>query len=159
LPEQVAEIEVGSQDCFLLDVYFPKGSGIDLLKQLRKNKVPIVLMSNAASVPLSVQAMKFGADDFVEKAAGISVIVDSILTVLATQSLRTPMTSDIDINVLTAQEKVVFVELQNGCSSKEIALALGLSVRTIDGHRSNILRKLGVSTVVELISRCRLSKP
>lgn len=154
-PSQVAGIVVGDADCFLIDVYFPDGNGVDLLQSLRHYKVPIVLMSNAATVPLSVQAMKFGADDFIEKRDGVGAVVDSLLTVLASGQVRVTTPDSRCLDCLTTQEKVVLIELQKGDSSKVIAKNLCLSPRTIEGHRSSILRKLGVKTVVELICRSK----
>lgn len=143
-------------DCLLVDVYFPRGNGLDLMELLRGRSVPVVFMSNAASVPVSVNAMKMGAGDFIEKSSGISVIVDALLMVLAKSSLKAPVIPVVDLSILTSQEKLVFVELQKGFSSKKIAGILGVGVRTIEAHRSNILRKLGVKNVVEMISRFRV---
>lgn len=153
--------EQGLSGCLLLDYGMPKMDGLQLQKRLRDmgSQLPVIFITGHGGVPESVEAMKMGAVDFLEKPFKQSVLIDRIEAALETDRRRRVaqmQTSGIvaRFQSLTDREKEVSLLLatrpgQN--SSKEIAKLLGISPRTVDHHRARILEKMDVGTVAELV--------
>ena len=147
--------------CLLLDYGMPNMNGLQLQKHLRDrgSRLPIIFITGHGGVPESVEAMKMGAVDFLEKPFKQSVLIEQIETALDADAKRraaTQQTSGIlaRFQNLTEREREIALMLttnpgQN--SSKEIARQLGISPRTIDHHRARILEKMDVGTVAELV--------
>ena len=143
--------------CLVLDVRLRGESGLDLQDALRRRNVtlPIIIMTGYADVPAAVRAFKGGAIDFLRKPVPPKTLIAQIREAIevdrrarevATQ--RTVVTDH--IAQLTPREREVMELLASGHSSKEIATTLGLSVRTVEGHRRNVLRKMDVESAVQL---------
>ena len=151
----------GLSGCLLLDYGMPKMDGLQLQKRLRDmgSQLPVIFITGHGGVPESVEAMKMGAVDFLEKPFKQSVLIDRIEAALETDRRRRVaqmQTSGIvaRFQSLTDREKEISLLLatrpgQN--SSKEIAKLLGISPRTVDHHRARILEKMDVGTVAELV--------
>lgn len=151
----------GLSGCLLLDYGMPKMDGLQLQKRLRDmgSQLPVIFITGHGGVPESVEAMKMGAVDFLEKPFKQSVLIDRIEAALETdrrQRTAQMQTSGIvaRFQSLTDREKEISLLLatrpgQN--SSKEIAKLLGISPRTVDHHRARILEKMDVGTVAELV--------
>ncbi|MEL6362680.1 MAG: response regulator [Pseudomonadota bacterium] len=147
--------------CLILDYGMPEMNGLQLQKHLRDNgsHLPIIFITGHGGIPESVEAMKMGAVDFLEKPFKQSVLIDRIEIALITDERRraaTLQTSGVlaRFQALTDREREIALILttrpgQN--SSKEIARQLDISPRTIDHHRARILEKMDVGTVAELV--------
>lgn len=136
-----------------LDIRMPGRDGMETLRELRaKSKTThIVMMTGHGDVPLAVQAMKDGANDFLEKPFS----VEQIQAVLERSA---PQEKVVDpLAVLTPRETDVAKHLSDGLANKQVAYQLGISVRTVEVHRARLLSKLGITSIAELV-RLQLSK-
>lgn len=155
--EFLAAYDAKRAGCLVLDVRLRGESGLDLQDELRRKNatLPIIIMTGYADVPTSVRAFKNGAVDFLRKPVPPKDLVAQIRAAIEldrrardTAAQRTTVTDS--IAQLTPRERQVMELLAVGNSSKEIATALGLSVRTVEGHRRNVLRKMNVESAVQL---------
>jgi two-component system response regulator FixJ len=143
--------------CLLLDIRMPGIDGLELQSRLKRQGVwlPIILMTGDGDVPTAVRAMKAGARDFLEKPFDDEQLLGSI-----TAALDSNMPEDHDrhanaaatrIAMLSPREKQVLDGLVAGQPNKVIAGHLGLSVRTVEGHRVRMLERLGTHRLAEAI--------
>ena len=141
--------------CILLDIEIPGPSGIDVLKKLRAGRctVPVFIISGKGDIPTAVEAINCGAVDFIEKPFRGSDIVARLRAVLAGGASRQAAAPDVcpTLDCLTGRENEVLKLCVLGSSSKEISAKLNISFRTVEDHRSNIIRKLGVRNTAELV--------
>ncbi len=142
----------------LLDVRMPGMSGMTLLKQLRSARasLPIIMITGHGDIDMAVRAMKLGARDFITKPFSAQSLLDRIHEVLsqATRSADAQARAEeaaSRLQGLTKREREVFERIAAGQSNKAVALELGLSVRTIETHRSRIMEKLEAKTLVDLV--------
>lgn len=154
--------------CLLLDYGMPELNGLELQKQLIDSKIfiPIIFMTGHGGIPESVQAMKAGAIDFLEKPFQQSILLEAIDT--AFQSAKTAQQHDQNnqalkakLDLLTAREKEIaqfIVQNPADTSSKNIGRHLNVSPRTIDHHRARILEKMDMKSVAELIEKSITTK-
>jgi FixJ family two-component response regulator len=143
----------------LLDVRMPGMSGMTLLEQLRREhpSLPIILITGHGDIDMAVRAMKLGAMDFITKPFSAQSLLDRIQEVLR-QSAHTTTATAVGaeeaaarLEALTPREREVFDRIVSGESNKVIAIDLGISVRTVESHRANIMDKLGANTLVDLV--------
>jgi RNA polymerase sigma factor (sigma-70 family) len=144
--------------CLVLDVRMPGMSGLDLQKELvsRNISLPIIIITGHGDVPMAVRAMKSGAVDFIEKPFNDQVLLDCIQRTLKEanrkreeQAWKREIQEVIDR--LTDREKEIMEQVIQGKSSRQIGEDLNISSKTIEVHRARIMKKMGVSTVVELV--------
>lgn len=143
--------------CLVLDVRLRGENGLDLQDELHKRnaKLPIIVMTGYADVPTSVRAFKGGAVDFLRKPVAPKKLLAQIHEAIeidrrARAAAEARATVADCIAQLTPRERQVMELLAVGNSSKEIATALGLSSRTVEGHRREVLRKMNVDSAVQL---------
>ncbi|HEV7732654.1 MAG TPA: response regulator [Candidatus Binatia bacterium] len=143
--------------CLILDVRLRGRSGLDLQDELRRRNatVPIIVMTGYGDVPTSVRAFKGGAIDFLRKPVPPKVLIERIREALlmdgrAREADATSVALDDRIAHLTPRERQVMDLLAMGSSSKAIATALDISVRTVESHRGTVLRKMNVGSAAEL---------
>jgi len=139
-------------DVLITDVKMPGKNGMDLLQEVRSTFpwIPVIVMTAYGSIPMSVQAVKTGAFDFIEKPvdeARLLSLVESAL--LKEAELHDPLVG----KPLTRTERIVLCLILEGISNKRIAYILERSERTIEVHRSRIMRKLGVDNLVDLVKK------
>ena len=139
-------------DLLITDVKMPGRGGLDLLHEVRATFpwIPVIMMTAYGSIPMSVQAVKTGAFDFIEKPveeAKLLSVVESAL--LKGAELHDPLMG----KPLTRTERIVLCLILEGISNKRIAYILERSERTIEVHRSRVMRKLGVDNVVDLVKK------
>ena len=155
--EFLAAYDVRRAGCLVLDVRLREGSGLDLQDELRRRnaKLPIIVMTGYADLPAAVRAFKGGAVDFLRKPvppkkllAQISEAIEIDRRARDTAAQHATVTDRIE--QLTPRESQVMELLAVGKSSKEIATALDVSVRTVEGHRRNVLRKMDVDSATKL---------
>jgi two-component system response regulator FixJ len=152
--------------CLVLDVSLRHGSGLDLQDELRRRKaaLPIIILTGHGSVPTSVRALKAGAIDFLQKPVAPAVLLQRIHAAIEIDCQGRASTSEhaavIErLSHLTPRERDVMELLVAGHSSKEIAAALRLSVRTVEGHRRVVLTKMRVSSAAQLVRAIISARP
>ena len=147
--------------CLVLDIKMPGINGLELQKILAKKNcpIPIIFVTGHGDVPMSVQALKNGAIDFLEKPYRQEILHDRIELALA-QSIETrqKIIKENKIrecyNHLTPREKQVMEMLTSGStttSNKKIAESLNISPRTVEDHRAKIMLKMQAKSLIELI--------
>ena len=144
--------------CLVLDVRMAEMSGLTLQQRLNEmqTKLPVIIITGHGDVPMAVEAMRNGALDFIQKPYREQALLDSINAALAANAdACDSAVQDNGINqqlaALTQREMQVFEYMRQGDSSKEIAMKLAISPRTVETHRHNVLHKLGMSSVKELL--------
>ena len=144
--------------CVLLDVRMPGMSGLQLQQEMcrRGSHLPLIFVSAHGDIPMAVETLKKGAADFVEKPFGGQTLLDKVHEALRQDELRfrrqTPMEEiQSRLALLTPKEKDVLQYLMEGKRSKQIALALGLSRKTVDWHLSVMREKMGADSTGDLI--------
>ena len=137
--------------CLILDMRMPKMNGIDLQKYLVKHKIriPVIIMTANGEVANAVHSMHLGAFDYVEKPFDNHMMINRIREALKLDRQHHEIQRIYDR--LTPREKEVAVSLMDGKSNKKTAKELGISVRTVEVHRANILDKLEVKSITELL--------
>lgn len=148
--------------CLVLDHGMPEMTGLELQKHLAGRNYPlqIIFVTGHGGVPESVQAIKGGAVDFLEKPFSQAVLIDRIETAFElTRKMMATREGDLRTRArfdrLTARELEIvkrMVEMPSETSSKEVGNYLGISPRTVDHHRARILEKLEIKSVAELIA-------
>ncbi len=145
--------------CLLLDIHMPGMSGIELQRWLVDNgiNIPIIFLTGIGDIPLSSQAFRSGALDFLEKPFDIDKLLERIQEAFAKDSeqwhsqYRKNLLKEYSAK-LTPREKEILKWVSSGYSSKEIAKVIGISNRTIEVHRSHIMEKLKAKSLAELIT-------
>src|SRR3974390_1069635 len=147
--------------CILLDVHIPGKSGLDSLKELRGEDypAPIFIVSGQGDIAMAVTAIKNGALDFIEKPFRGSEIVERLREAIDPCAPPHPSRSPSDIGSLhfpgreplTRREREVLEQFTAGASNKEAGRHLGISPRTIEDHRANIMKKLGARNAADLV--------
>lgn len=144
--------------CALLDIRMPGMSGIELLEHLmaRGIQMPVIIITGHGDVPLAVRALKLGAFDFVQKPFNAQDLLDRVHAALRVVQQKIKANRKLDslrshFEALTGREREVMELVVNGNPSKVIGMKLGISSKTVDIHRSNIMKKLNVRTVAELV--------
>jgi FixJ family two-component response regulator len=147
--------------CILLDVNIPGKSGLDILKELRGEDypAPIFMISGQGDIAMAVSAIKNGALDFIEKPFRGGEIVARLNEAIGAFARRQAENSSTKIGSLhfpgreplTRREREVLEQFASGASNKEAGRTLGISPRTIEDHRANIMKKLGAKNAADLI--------
>jgi FixJ family two-component response regulator len=147
--------------CILLDVNIPGKSGLDILKELHGEDyaAPIFMISGQGDIAMAVEAIKNGALDFIEKPFRGSEIVSRLDEAIGAFARRRAQASTPNIaslyfpgrEPLTRRERDVLEQFASGASNKEAGRSLGISPRTIEDHRANIMKKLGARNAADLI--------
>ena len=140
--------------CLLLDVHMPEMSGLQLQDEMTRRglKLPVIVMTGQADVPVAVRAMKAGARDFIEKPFSDELILDSIRNALA-QSANAGGDSAVAkrIAALTPREHDVMLQMVAGNPNKVTAYNLGISPRTVEIHRARVMDKMAARSLSELV--------
>jgi two-component system response regulator FixJ len=144
--------------CIVTDVRMPGLDGIEFLRLLRERGIatPVIVMTGHADVPLAVEAMKQGAIDFIEKPFDEHVLFDSVrraLSLHAVDAARDRQTADIraKLEALSERESQVLEGLVAGKPNKVIAYDLGISPRTVEIYRANVMAKMQAKSLSELV--------
>jgi two-component system, LuxR family, response regulator FixJ len=146
--------------CLILDIRMPGMSGLALQDEMHKRRIslPILFLTGHADVPIAVRALKQGAFDFIEKPLDSQRLVLAVMNALrADAQQRVPAIVPVSdaasadrIDTLSDREKEVLKYVLEGKPTREIAVALNVSVKTIEFHRARIREKLGVNSLAEL---------
>jgi two-component system response regulator FixJ len=147
-----------SLSCVITDVRMPDISGIDLLRRLKELKiaVPVIVITGHGDVALAVEAMKIGAADFFEKPFDDHLLLASVRSALREQEgekKRYAERAEIETRIaaLSPRERDVLVGLVEGRANKQIAFDLGISPRTVEIYRANLMNKMQADSLSDLV--------
>lgn len=144
--------------CLLLDVSMPGMNGLELQKLLkeRQSKIPVIILTGNGSVRMAVDAIKYGAIDFIEKPFDNKELLKSVWHAIETDARnrfalqqRARITQHLE--KLTAREREVMALMIEGKSSKAIACLLGTSARTCEQHRARVMEKMQATSLADLV--------
>ena len=144
--------------CLVLDVRMPGISGLDLYEQLRERActLPVIYITGHGDVPMAVSALKKGATDFIEKPFNdqdmlglIESCMEQDRAAAARRAERASVAQRLDS--LTQRENEVLGLVVGGKLNKQIADELGISIKTVEVHRSRVMQKMGANSVAELV--------
>ncbi|RZA35946.1 MAG: response regulator transcription factor [Lysobacteraceae bacterium] len=144
--------------CLVLDVRLPGTSGLDFQEQLSKHGIhlPIVFITGHGDIPMTVRAMKAGAVDFLSKPFRDQDMLDAVSAAIARDGRRRTESASLDgvrgkYETLTPREREVLALVVSGLMNKQVAGELGLSEITVKIHRGNVMRKMGVRSLADLV--------
>jgi two-component system response regulator FixJ len=144
--------------CIVTDVRMPGRSGIELVEEMKRRGVgvPVIVITGHADVPLAIQAMRIGVADFIEKPFDDETMLSAIRKALAAQasddSARAERQTVLDrISSLSGREREVMSGLTRGDANKAIAFDLGISARTVEVYRANVMLKMQARTLSDLV--------
>jgi two-component system, LuxR family, response regulator FixJ len=144
--------------CVITDVRMPGMSGIELLRRLKELDVdvPVIVITGHGDVPLAVEAMKIGAVDFLEKPFDDDALLTSVRAALAQRDgdkRRHGERAEIEsrLAALSNRERDVLSGLVSGRANKQIAFDLGISPRTVEIYRANLMNKMQAGSLSELV--------
>ncbi|WP_341992683.1 response regulator [Azorhizobium sp. AG788] len=147
--------------CLISDVRLPQIGGFELQGKLAAigNAMPIIFITAHGDIPMSVKAMKAGAMDFLEKPFRDQTLLDAVAAALARDRTRRAeaaarTAAQARYGGLSEREKQVMSLVAAGSMNKQIAGDLGLSEITVKFHRANVMRKMGVTTLPDLVRLC-----
>ena len=156
-----AFLEHGPHDgpaCLVLDVRMPGMSGIELQHRLTRAGLgmPIIFITGHGNIPMSVQAMKAGAVDFIEKPFEDQKLIDAVhIAIQKNKKFRTEHAEIKDlqrrVDSLTPREHEVFILVVSGMLNKQIAFDLGMSEKTVKVHRARVMDKMKAKSLADLV--------
>ena len=152
--------------CILLDIRMPLLSGFNVQERLNQlnNQLPIILLTGHGDVPMAIKALKNGALDFLLKPFNDQVLLEKIHHALHINDLRAKKYEVEQIYAkrlesLTLREQEVFKLIAQGKLNKQIAAKLNIAVSTVELHRANLMNKMHISSVAELVAIYLLFNP
>jgi len=155
--------------CMILDVRLPGISGLDFQAQLTEHgiELPTVFMTGFGDIPMTVRAMKAGAVDFLSKPFREQDMLDSMSAAIERDRLRRSqalLRDDLlsEYEKLTPREREVMAHVVAGLMNKQVAGKIGLSEITVKIHRGNVMRKMGVRSLADLVRKAEalgISRP
>jgi two-component system response regulator FixJ len=157
-PELLAEFDTVTPQCVLSDIRMPAMSGLELLDVIaaRDPAVPVILITGHGDVPMAVRALKAGATDFIEKPFNDEDLLGRVrraaeLAAGRRREQEVRLEAKLRLSTLSPRESEVFQLVVGGSSNKQIAAVLGLSEKTVELHRSNVMRKSTARGLADLV--------
>jgi two-component system response regulator FixJ len=157
-PAFLSKLSEAPTGCVVTDVRMPEVSGIDLLRRLQelKSTLPVIIMTGHGDVPLAVEAMKAGAVDFIEKPFDDDVMLAAVRSALTRGEMagkRDAERAEIEerLKKLSPREREVLLGLVGGHPNKIIAFNLGISPRTVEIYRANVMAKMEAPSLSDLV--------
>ncbi|VAW70614.1 Two-component transcriptional response regulator, LuxR family [hydrothermal vent metagenome] len=158
------QFEPDRPGCVILDVRMPDINGMELFSRLKQSgaEIPVIIVTGHADVAMAVRAMKAGVFDLVEKpyndALMLELIQSAIISDRDNREQRSKVTTiQHRINRLTPREYEVMAFILNSKQNKIIASDLGISIKTVELHRANLMNKMGASSSTELVKMAMLA--
>ena len=165
LEEFLNHYSPSAPSCLVTEIRLQGTESVDLQQRLRAGqlRVPVIFLTEYADVESAVEAMKSGAFDFIQKPCGAQKLANRISQALARdreqlQCREGQAVTKQRLSALTSRERQVVELFSLGKETKQIARQLSISAKTVDFHRGNAYRKLGVSNVAELVRLFLLSQ-
>ncbi|WP_036285760.1 response regulator FixJ [Methylocystis sp. ATCC 49242] len=157
-PAFLKAVATNREGCVITDVRMPEMSGIELIARMKEDRIamPVIVLTAHAHVPLAVEAMKLGAVDLLEKPFEDHALLAAVDAAFARRSMEqsrsreTQATKD-RLASLTKRENEILAGLLKGQSNKVIAHELGISIRTTEVHRANIMAKMQAGNLAALV--------
>ena len=150
--------------CIVTDVRMPEISGVDLLRRLKELKIgmPVIVITGHGDIQLAVEAMKIGAADFIEKPFDDERLLAAVRSALGRWEMdsqhETELTGLLDkLTTLSSREREVLEGLVAGKPNKIIAFDLGISPRTVEIYRANVMTKMNAGSLSELVRMALLA--
>ncbi|UAL09158.1 response regulator FixJ [Caulobacter segnis] len=144
--------------CVLTDVRMPEMNGIEMVRRLKERgyRAPVVVMTGHADVPLAIEAMKAGVVDFIEKPFDEELLLSALRTALQQGKAQSEQDAALSetrkrIAALSPRESEVLGGLVEGKANKVIAYDLGISPRTVEIYRANLMTKMQARSLSELV--------
>lgn len=161
----LAVLPTENPTCIVTDIRMPEMTGTDLLRRLREqsNRVPVIVITGHGDIALAVEAMKLGAVDFIEKPFGDEVLLGAVRAAIE----RRGTSAEIDaeratvgarLATLSAREREVLQGLISGYPNKTIAYDLGISPRTVEVYRANLMTKMQAKSLSDLVRMALLAE-
>jgi len=150
----LATVNKGEPGCIVADVKMPGTDGIGLVRELARRGIamPVVLISGHADVPMAVDAIKSGAQDFIEKPVDDTQLVAAINRAFARRDLqKSPSGIDARFARLTPRQIEIFDLVVEGFTSHAIAAKLNISVRTVESYRAEVMEKMQAESIAGLV--------
>ena len=151
--------------CIITDVRMPEMSGVELIGRLKALAVadPVIVITGHADVPLAIQAMKAGVADFLEKPFSDDAILGAVRSALARRTDVNEAKAERDrfialLETLSPREREVLDGLIQGRANKVIAFDLGISARTVEVYRANVMTKMKAGSLSELVRMVTIAK-
>ncbi|MGF9565007.1 response regulator [Neorhizobium sp. BT27B] len=155
--------DLDTPGCIVLDVRFSGTSGLDFQSDLQKagNRMPIIVVTGHGDIPMTVRAMKAGAIDFLTKPFREQDLIDAVTgAIKRDEVIRSQSRTLSEVTrlreTLTPREVEVMHAVVNGFMNKQIAGQLGISMVTVKLHRSNVMKKMRVRSVADLVKKAEL---
>jgi len=163
--EFLAQARVIAPSCLVLDVTLPGLSGLDLQKRIiDRTDMPIIFITGYGDVPMTVQAMKAGAVEFLTKPFSADVLVDAIRN--AIEHSRTTLAHEAEMRALrqryaslTPREQQVMALVVAGLLNKQVGSDLGISEITVKAHRGSVMRKMEADSLADLVTMAARLRP
>ncbi|MCR9243564.1 MAG: response regulator [bacterium] len=153
-----ADFDPARLGCLVLDLNLPDGTGIEILERLAADgcEMPVIFMSGIARVSEAITAFRLGSLDFVEKPFDLDNMLESLQRAVDKDHDRRSTSASLEhirnrFCRLSPREKQVMELVVLGAANKEVAAELGLSPKTIEVHRANVMRKTEATSVAELV--------
>ncbi len=144
--------------CLVLDIRMPGMSGLELQQHLveQRSPLPIVFITGHGDIPMAVEAMKRGAVDFIRKPFRDQELLDRVHEALSVEAGQRAEIADLEeirsrVASLTPREREVFDRVADGQANKVVAIDLGISERTVEIHRSQVMQKTGSRSLADLV--------
>ena len=157
------DYDPGHPGCVVLDVRLPELSGTEVQRKLRDqgSSIPVIIITGYADVPVAVEAMKRGAVDFLVKPFSNQVLLSLVQKCVDLDAKQREDDAARRVYVeryenLTTRERDVLQLMLRGRSNKEIATGLGISIKTVEAHRSNVMQKMEAPSFAELVESATL---
>lgn len=158
----IERIPVETPCCLLLDIRMPSMSGLDVHDELARQRLtlPVIYMTAHGEVSLAVNAMQKGAFTFLEKPLDETALRSAIAEALSPDNLRRRLSAaerdaiaetGLNITTLTPRETEILNLIMEDKTNKEIARYVDISVKTVEMHRSRVMKKLGVRSAAQLV--------
>ena len=151
--------------CIVTDVRMPEMTGIELVRRLKAQgfTLPIIMITGHADVPLAVEAMKAGVADFIEKPFNDEILLAAIATALRSGEEGRRGAAEVAeiaarLTSLSGREREVLEGLVAGHANKVIAFDLGISPRTVEIYRANVMTKMKAASLSELVRMAMLAE-
>lgn len=144
--------------CMVIDLHLGNESGIDLIRELEQRgcKMPFMMISGKGQISDATKAMRLGAIDFLEKPFEPNVLVQRLMEGIKKDHARWDQSAEskmfsMKLNSLTKREREVMALVVQGKATKDVSESLGIAVKTVEVHRTHVLKKMGVGSTVELV--------
>lgn len=146
--------------CLILDLNMPEINGLELQKQLTDNSIslPVIIISGAGDISTAVKAIKSGILDFLEKPFNNQALLELVHNAVSKHKVdrienhNNTKTRD-QMNSLTQREREVMDLVVTGKLNKDIAKQLEISIKTVEAHRANVMEKMNVTSITDLVRK------